>query len=118
MPITTPSSWHGCGGIEAARGRPRLILGVVARLDRATQYAAASRLITTVCGILDRPLLRAMTVESVEDGGLKQTPRRWRAAPYRIGGAYCTPPAFHSWFMPRGIFSLDFSPMLRSYISP
>jgi hypothetical protein len=37
---------------------------------------------------------------------------------YRIGGAYCTPPAFHSWFMPRGIFSLDFSPMLRSYISP
>ncbi|MVT54619.1 hypothetical protein GPL17_29635 [Bradyrhizobium yuanmingense] len=38
--------------------------------------------------------------------------------PYRIGGAYCTPPAFHSWFMPRGIFSFDFSPMLRSYISP
>jgi hypothetical protein len=37
---------------------------------------------------------------------------------YRIGGAYCTPPAFQSWFMPRGIFSLDFSPMLRSYISP
>ena len=37
---------------------------------------------------------------------------------YRIGGAYCTPPAFHSWFMPRGIFSLDFSPILRSYISP
>ncbi|MBW5433525.1 hypothetical protein FXB41_01570 [Bradyrhizobium canariense] len=37
---------------------------------------------------------------------------------YRTGGAYCTPPAFHSWFMPRGIFSFDFSPMLRSYISP
>ena len=43
---------------------------------------------------------------------------RNETAPYRIGGAYCTPPAFHSWFIPRGIFSLDFSPMLRSYISP
>jgi hypothetical protein len=35
---------------------------VIARLDRATQYAAASRQISNASGILDRPLSRAMTV--------------------------------------------------------
>ncbi|PJG50583.1 hypothetical protein CVM73_35620 [Bradyrhizobium forestalis] len=34
---------------------------VVARLDRATQYAAASPYTFDVSGILDRPLSRAMT---------------------------------------------------------
>jgi len=54
------------------------------------------------------------------DSGLLRFARNdgGETADYLIGGAYCTPPAFHSWFMPRGIFSLDFSPMLRSYISP
>ncbi|MGX1102389.1 hypothetical protein AB7M47_000772 [Bradyrhizobium elkanii] len=33
---------------------------------------------------------------------------------YLIGGAYWTPPAFQSWFMPRGIFSLESAPTLRS----
>ncbi|RYE55537.1 MAG: hypothetical protein EOP20_10175 [Hyphomicrobiales bacterium] len=54
-----------------------------------------------------------------KDSGLLRFARNdggWN--PYLIGGAYCTPPAFHSWFMPRGIFSFDFSPILRSYISP
>ncbi|MHC2381885.1 alkylation response protein AidB-like acyl-CoA dehydrogenase [Bradyrhizobium liaoningense] len=53
--------------------RARLTLGVVARLDRATQYAAASPHAFAVSGILDRPLSRAMTVESVESGGPKLT---------------------------------------------
>ncbi len=54
------------------------------------------------------------------DSGLLRrfAPRNDDGESYRIGGAYCTPPAFQSWFIPRGIFSLDFSPMLRSYISP
>ncbi|WP_342710988.1 hypothetical protein AAFG13_02120 [Bradyrhizobium sp. B124] len=38
---------------KKAQGR---ILSVVPRLDRGTQYAAASRLITAVSGILDRPV--------------------------------------------------------------
>jgi hypothetical protein len=37
---------------------------------------------------------------------------------YLIGGAYWMPPAFQSWFMPRGICSLEPLPILRSYISP
>jgi hypothetical protein len=36
---------------------------VVARLDRAIQYAAASRFITAASGILDRPHSRTMTVK-------------------------------------------------------
>ncbi len=53
--------------------------------------------------ILDRfvALLLAMTA-------------RGSGNPYLIGGAYWTPPAFQSWFMPRGIFSLDSLPTLRS----
>jgi len=31
-------------------------IGVIARLDRATQYAVASRFISAVSGILDRPV--------------------------------------------------------------
>jgi hypothetical protein len=34
---------------------------VIARLDRAIQYAAAYRSITAVCGMLDPPLSRGMT---------------------------------------------------------
>jgi hypothetical protein len=33
---------------------------------------------------------------------------------YRIGGAYWMPPLFQSEFRPRGIFSFDPSPTLRS----
>ncbi len=33
---------------------------------------------------------------------------------YRIGGAYWIPPLLHSEFSPRGIFSFDPSPTLRS----
>jgi hypothetical protein len=33
---------------------------------------------------------------------------------YRIGGAYWMPPALQSWFRPRGIFSLEPLPTLRS----
>jgi hypothetical protein len=36
---------------------------VIARLDRATQYAAASRSITNVSAILDHPLSRVTTSE-------------------------------------------------------
>jgi hypothetical protein len=39
---------------------------VVARLDRAIQYAAASRFITAGSGILDHPLSRVMTVGVVQ----------------------------------------------------
>ncbi|MGY4628141.1 hypothetical protein ACVWY3_005897 [Bradyrhizobium sp. USDA 4486] len=57
MPTTTPSSWRGRGGIEARLGREaRHTLGVVAQLDRATQYAAASPHTFDVSGILDRPV--------------------------------------------------------------
>jgi hypothetical protein len=35
---------------------------VIARLDRATQYAAAFRLISDASGILDHPLSRVMTI--------------------------------------------------------
>ncbi|RTE88838.1 hypothetical protein D6B98_33765 [Bradyrhizobium sp. LVM 105] len=38
-----------------------LIVGVVARLDRAIQYAAAFPHLTDVSGILDPPLSRGMT---------------------------------------------------------
>jgi hypothetical protein len=37
--------------------------GVIARLDRAIQYAAASPDIAAVSGILDSPLSRGMTAE-------------------------------------------------------
>jgi hypothetical protein len=37
---------------------------VVARLDWAIQYAAASRSLAGVSGILDHPLSRAMTAEA------------------------------------------------------
>src|ERR1700752_4987402 len=40
-------------------------MAVVARLDRATQYAAASPHLSNVSGILDRPLSRAMTVRAL-----------------------------------------------------
>ncbi len=58
------------------------------------------------------------TVTRKDSGLLRFARNDGGGTSYRIGGAYCTPPAFHSWFMPRGIFSFDFSPMLRSYISP
>jgi hypothetical protein len=43
-------------------------------------------------------------------------PRRMAAcgALYLIGGAYWMPPALQSWLSPRGIFSLDSEPTLRS----
>ena len=34
--------------------------------------------------------------------------------PYRIGGAYWMPPAFQSWFSPRGMCSFNSAPTLRS----
>jgi len=37
-------------------------LTVIARLDRATQYAAAFRLNRRLPGVLDRPLSRTMTL--------------------------------------------------------
>ena len=40
--------------------------------------------------------------------------RRSKSNSYLIGGAYWMPPAFHNWFMPRGIFSFDSLPMFRS----
>jgi hypothetical protein len=39
---------------------------VIARLDRATQYAVTSRLITKFSAILNHPLSRVMTTEIVE----------------------------------------------------
>ena len=36
----------------------------------------------------------------------------------RIGGAYWRPPLFHRLLTPRGSFSADFGPTLRSKISP
>jgi hypothetical protein len=50
-------------------------------------------------GMTKDGLLRSMTEE---------------AHNYRIGGAYWMPPAFHSWLSPRGIFSLESEPILRS----
>src|SRR5712672_2402712 len=39
---------------------------VIARLDRANQYAVTSRIFTKFSGILDHPLSRVMTTEIVE----------------------------------------------------
>jgi hypothetical protein len=44
------------GEIHAAGMLLHVSSAVIAQLDRATQYAAASRWITAVSGILDRPL--------------------------------------------------------------
>ncbi len=41
------------------------MLAVIARLDRAIQYAAASRLGTNASGILDAPPSRGKTAEGV-----------------------------------------------------
>ncbi|MFH1342377.1 MAG: hypothetical protein ABIL01_14420 [Pseudomonadota bacterium] len=48
---------------------------VIARLDRATQYAAASRMNTTVSGILDRPVEPGDDSFVVAGGA----PTRWHA---------------------------------------
>ena len=56
-----------------------------------------------VSGILDRPLKPGD--DSSEIGELRT---------YLIGGAYWMPPLLHSEFSPRGIFSFDPSPTLRS----
>ena len=42
-----------------------LLEAVIVRLDRTIQYAAASRFLTAVSGILDRPPSRAMTAVGV-----------------------------------------------------
>src|SRR5205085_5222169 len=58
-----PARARGRGDGEVAGvALPSATAAVIARLDRATQYAVASRLVTDVSGILDRPLSRAMTV--------------------------------------------------------
>ena len=44
--------------------------------------------------------------------------RRAASADQRIGGAYMMPPLFHRLLTPRGSFSADFGPTLRSKISP
>ena len=61
-------------------------------------------------GVLDHPPQCATAHKAGDDGcvcGL-------RAAPYLIGGAYWMPPALQSWLRPRGIFSFDSLPTLRS----
>src|SRR5690349_20484651 len=68
---------------------------VVARLDRATQYAAASRPGTDVSGILDHPLSRVMTSNLIFERGhharAVQTRRgsrhQFRSPPHRPVGA-------------------------------
>jgi hypothetical protein len=66
-------------------------LAVIARLDRAIQYAAASRFITKASGILDHPLSRVMTAIGVlprfrgdDDRFNERRPRVLAIAPARL----------------------------------
>ena len=45
-------------------------------------------------------------------------PSRVHGAPYRIGGAYISPPSFHRAFLPRSILRREPMPELRSKLSP
>jgi hypothetical protein len=58
-------------GDEALSGRPKqaviaAINAVIARLDRATQYAVTPVVITSASGILGHPLSRVVTTEFVD----------------------------------------------------
>ena len=75
--------------------------GVIARLDRATQYAAA------------RLAMRRWSTGSPAFAG-DDSCGVAGSSYYLIGGAYWMPPLLHSEFSPRGIFSFDPSPTLRS----
>jgi hypothetical protein len=63
-------------------------------------------------GVLDRPPQCAIAHKAGDDGFF------WGSVAgflyYRIGGAYWMPPALQSWLRPRGIFSFDSVPTLRS----
>jgi hypothetical protein len=49
--------------LSSVRGLSHRKIGVIARLDRAIQYAAAFPYTIAVSGILDSPLSRGMTAE-------------------------------------------------------
>ncbi len=55
---------------------------------------------------------------SLGERGRFKPERNPSALIYRIGGAYMMPPLFHKLLRPRGSFSAEFGPTLRSKISP